>query len=69
MLHDRLHLHSKQVVSQHPRISFNIITSNMMYPNAGTKMHREVAALIVVHYIPSKLVVIFSKTTNMNILC
>ena len=69
MLHDRLHLYSKQVVSQNPRIYFNIITSNMMYLDASTKMHGEVAALIVVHYIPSKLLVIFSKTTNMNILC
>ena len=35
-----------------------------MYLNAGINIHEKVAALNVVHYIPSKLSVIFSKTTS-----
>ena len=38
-------------------------TSNIMYLNAGTKMYEKVAALNMVHHKPSKLLVIFSKTT------
>ena len=52
-------LYSKRVVSQNPRISFKIITSS----TAGTKMHKKSAAPNVLHYIPSKLLVIFSKST------
>ena len=41
-----------------------------MYQNVGIKMHQKAAALDVVQSIPSKLLVIFSKTTifKMNIL-
>ena len=62
-VHARLHLYSKRFLSQNLQICYKIITSNIMYQNAGTKMHEEVAVLKVVHYKPSKLLVIFSKTT------
>ena len=59
-------IYSKLVVSQNPQISFKIVTSTIMYLNAGTKMHEKVAALNVVHYIPSNLLGISSKTTIFN---
>ena len=63
MAHARFHFYSKRGVSHCSRIAFKIITSNIMYQNAGTKLHEKAAALDVVYCTPSKLLVIFSKTT------
>ena len=43
--------YSKRVVSHNQQISFTIIAFIIMYLNAGTKIHRKVAALNVVNYI------------------
>ena len=57
-------------VSQNPQIFFKIITPNIIYLNAGTKMHEEIGALNVLPHIPhilssdnrSQVHVILSKT-------
>ena len=64
MVHAWLYLYSKQVVSQNPLISFKIITSNIMYLIMQVlKCMRKLLLKNVVHNMPSKLLVIFSKTT------
>ena len=56
-------INSERAVSQNPRISFKLITLSILYLNAGTELYEKFAALNVVHYMPSKLLVIFSEPT------
>ena len=52
-------IYSKLVGSQNPQNSYKIVISTIMYLNAGTKLREKVAALNVVHYIPSQLYLLF----------
>ena len=54
-----------RVVSQNPQIYFKMITSNIMYLNVYTKMHKSCCSKYsaIVHSIPPTMLIIFDETT------